>query len=820
MKKIRTKIIETINKNESSWLNLLILSTIALIIKQYCTHKIYQNLNYWTNFYINSFFTDAVVVLVILWIAILNQYIKNRVLKIFNNIICLIIFAIFCIDIFTIYYLQSRVSIFQAFQYVNNWWNWFTPIVIFILIITLLLRTISLILTKNIKKWGKITRYVLLSIFFFLWWMIFIFNKTYEIKNVISLNVSFIKDVLEQENVYALWDDEINQKEEYEEKIIKKDYEDYLEYVNWEWKDLNIILIFAESLSAIDSANMWWNDNMLYFDKIQREWITFTNFITNWTTSDTAHIATLFWVIPLRNIRIENSPYTWYKLKMQALPEYLNSQWYNTTFISTADLSFLNQRDFLVKAWFQKIIWEENFIKNRKYTFDAAPDKDLYDKVLEEVANQTWKYFIWLQTISFHKPYNTPSWKTEKSALQYSDEELYRFYKKLERMWFFKSWILVIVWDHRKMTAAENLERDIFWPNRYTRSVATVVWAWIQTWTTNNNLIQHTDFYNSIKKLVWHWWVEIDWTYNNIFNNEKNRDRWITNSSFYIENWYTITANWNTLLFKNLSNLPIDNPIYNYFKRYIEYEFWNNEYETETTENNTTIKIIWHRWSIKNSPENTLQAFLEANKLNADWIEFDVSYTKDHENIVAHGDLLYTSNCYNKKVFNMDYEEIQQECKIQNWEDYIKLEEMLELIDWLFDYYFLELKVYDEALWWEQARKAIDTVKKLNMQNKVIFISYSDAARKVLNEDPDIIYWRDTFDTNDLDFIGENNSKYFLAPYESLTPEIINKAKELWKEIVTYTINDTWNYEKMVDYWIKIILTDEIELLKNDNYIK
>ena len=268
------------------------------------------------------------------------------------------------------------------------------------------------------------------------------------------------------------------------------------------------------------------------------------------------------------------------------------------------------------------------------------------------------------------------------------------------------------------------------------------------------------------------------------------------------------------LLFKNLSNLPKDNPVYNYFNAYISYEFWNDENEITETWDELT-KIIWHRWSIVNSPENTLQAFIEANKLNADWIEFDVSYTKDHENIVAHWDLLYTSSCNKNHVFDLTYEQIQEDCEIPNWETYIKLKDMLELIDWLFNYYFLEIKVYDETLWEQQAIDAINTVKELNMQDRVIFISYSDAARKVLNEDPDIIYGRDTFNINDLDFIWKNNSKYFLAPFELMTQEIVNKAKELWKQEATYTVNNTWDYQKMKDLWINIILTDEIQLLKN-----
>ena len=830
MTKVKKKFIELLNNNKSSWINLLILSFIALIVKQYCNYITYKNLNYWTEFYINSFFTDAIVVLIILWIVIINQYIKNRIIKIFNNIICLVIFAIFCIDIFTIYFLQSRVSIFQAFQYVNNWSNGFETPVIFILLTIISLRIISTILTRNFQNNSKITRYILRSIFFITWGLTLNFSKPSEINNIITLNVSFIKDILLQNNVYALNEIETNIQEEKEDEKIKTNYEDYIEYRQWEWKDVNIILIFAESLSAIDSANIWWYDNMPYFDKIQKNWITFTNFIANGSTSDTAHISTLYWIIPLINIWIE-IPYTWYKLIMSPLPEFLNSQWYKTTFVSTADLSFLNQREFLSWAWFQKIIWEENFIKNKKYTFDAAPDKDLYDRVLEEVINQTWKYFIWLQTISYHKPYNTPGWKTAQSALQYSDEELYRFYKKLEITWFFKSWILIIVWDHRKMESAEDNEKDIFWPNRYVRPVATVIWTWIQPWTINNEIIQHTDFYNSIKKLVWNWSVQIDSTYNDIFTKEANRERGITNSRFF-DIKYTVTYKNNTWYrFDNISTLLQDNSddFQQYMKLYLKYELWINNNENQTNENQTnetnknqtnSIKLIWHQWTPNITTENSISWFFKAKELWWDWIEFDVSYTKDHENIVAHWEYLYASNCNKQKIWTHTYERIKDNCTLKNWEKYRTLEEMLEMVDWLFDYYFLEIKVYDDALWKEQTEKAIETVKKLNMQDRVIFISYSDAAKKVLNEDPEIIFWRDTFDVNDLDVIWDTNCKYFLAPYDSLTSETINKAKNLWKEVVTYTINDTWTYEKMVDLWVKIILTDEIELLKKDNYNK
>lgn len=592
-------------------------------------------------------------------------------------------------------------------------------------------------------------------------------------------------------------------------------YEDYIFNVQWEWKDLNIILVFAESLSAIDSANMWWNNNIPYFDKIQNDWIKFSNFITNWTTSDTAHIATLYWVIPLINMWENNTPYSWYKLSMQPLPEYLNTQWYKTTFVSAASLKFLDQRTFLSWAWFQKIIWEEAFSGSEKYTFDAAPDEELYDKVLQEVQNQTWKYFIWLQTISFHKPYKTPLWETEALALQYSDEELFKFYESLKEIWFFDSWILIIVGDHRKMNPAEEWEYDKLWANRYTKSVATIVGSGIIPWSINNNIIQHTDFYNSLKVLLWSWAVKIDKTYNDVFSDKTNRDRWITNSECYETNRYTVSSlTQEPFLFRNLSNLSIDNEdVYNYFSSYLKYEFWDTNINWD--DNEDSIKFIWHRWDIENYPENTLESFLSAKEQWAIWIEFDVSYTQDKKNIVAHWNELYSSNCTRLKVWNYTFDWIKKNCTIKNWEKYKTLQEMLELVDGLFEYYFLEIKVYDEDLAEEETLDAIQTVKDLNMQDRVIFISYSNTAREVLNSDPDIIYGWDTFEVNDLDFIWENNSKYFLAPYDILTPEIVQKAKDLWKEVVTYTVNETWDFQSMKDLWINIIMTDKLNLLQN-----
>ena len=789
------------------WRTLLLFFVIAFIVKIVVVYFSYKHLDSLEAClsYISS---DIIVLFLAQLLITINSRIKLRWFRLINDIIILFLLIIYCIDIFVIFFFQSRVSISETFTLWSNWsvgfaWAVRTRTMIF-LVIGLL--AFLLVQSRKVNKnweWKKMTIiFSVCSILYAMFYIILSFlniNIEY-VDNIVSINLKDINNVVE------------NLRDEDNHKLT---YDNYMFNIQWDWKDLNVILVFAESLSAIDSANAWWNDKMPYFDKIQNNWIKYTNFITNWTTSDTAHISTLYWVIPLINMWANNTPYSWYKLLMQPLPEYLNTQWYHTTFISAASLDFLDQRAFLSWAWFQTIIWEEAFTGSKMYAFESAPDWDLYDKVLQEVKNQTGKYFIWLQTISFHRPYNTPRGKSETSALEYSDEELYRFYQELQKIWFFENWILVIIWDHRKMNPAEEWERELFWKNWYTKSVATIVWSWIQPWTVNHNIIQHTDFYNSLKVLLWHWPVKIDKTYNDIFSDKTQRNRWITNAEFYEINRYTVSSTDDEpFLFRNISNLLWKNDeVYNYFSSYLWFEFWNKKMYDSDEEDNI-IKLIWHRWSINDSPENTLQSFLSAKEKWASWIEFDVSYTKDKQNIVVHGEELYASNCNKLKVWDCTSDWITKNCTIINWEKYRTLKEMLEMVDWLFDYYFLEIKVYDEKLWAEQTLDAIQTVRDLNMQDRVIFISYSDSAREILNLQPDIIFWRDTFDTNDLESLEDNNSKYFLAPYYMLTPEIIDKAKLLWKEVVTYTVNETWDFQTMMDMWVNIIMTDEINLLQ------
>jgi len=72
---------------------------------------------------------------------------------------------------------------------------------------------------------------------------------------------------------------------------------------------------------------------------------------------------------------------------------------------------------------------------------------------------------------------------------------------------------------------------------------------------------------------------------------------------------------------------------------------------------------------------------LLAQKHGADGIEFDVSQTKDKQNIVMHGPSTYSTKCgKNTQIATHDLAWLQEHCPLNNGEQIMTLEEMLSKV--------------------------------------------------------------------------------------------------------------------------------------------
>ncbi len=539
------------------WMAFLILVFLLISIKWFVIFNQYKGEN--PLFYQILYFLSDYPVLIVFSFFILLNNCSSIILWIFIDLFLLLSCFYFYIDVITIKYFSYRAYIPDIFSFFSiDWFLQYKKHIFLLLFLFLSLLLFSIFLTQ----WF-IYHHIISFNFYILLFGFFI--TTYFFSKIIlhyrKWNIRFFGNIYTLNNIINVynWNPFYN----YKKWDNNKKYEEYVIKENWENKKPNIILIFSESLSSIDSKLLWWYDNLKFFDEIQKEWIILKNFISNWTCSLQAHVGVFQWCYPY-----QYDDYTCFNSIGLPLPEWLNNKWYYTEFISACPLSFLNQRNRLKEIWFKKIVWEEAFSQEKHFSRNASPDWMLYKKVIEEVKNKKDPYFIWLQTISFHPDlgkYSTPYWDTHDLALKYSEDTLYDFFLNLKSLNFFDTWILIIIWDHRKQIWMVEWELEKMWNNRYTRCIATVVWCGIKSWLINRNILQHTDFFFSIKKLVWKWEIEMDKMYNYVFDNKGTCNR----------NWW-ITMNINKLLWNDIFTISkLDGDSYSFNK--IERETVKND---------------------------------------------------------------------------------------------------------------------------------------------------------------------------------------------------------------------------------------------------
>lgn len=790
---------------------LVVLSFFFLLVKQVVLISSYGKLFQGVSsseivaHYLWYFISDFVVCLVILGFVAINILIKKNFFKLINNIIISGIFLLFVLDIFTMYFFQSRISILDIKQFVNPSLGDFSWLVVSIIVVLCILWIISFFIVQKPKF--KKQQNLLLVIYFVLFalWCIWVgvyspggFTSIPD--NILSINVTAIRDQLS----------------EISEDNIPDIYEKFFSRKKWWDKQPNIIVVFAESLSPIDSLRVGKKyNNLPYFDRIQKQGITFTNFVNNGCTSDTAHIWLLLGIEPIKLFWYSVGAYSWFKNFTESLPNFFSKQWYTPIFISAVDIDFLWQKAFLSWIGFSEIIGKEAFENQKKYVFDAAPDHSLYNKTLETIKEQTGAYFMVLQSISFHKPYNTPYGKTEKSALRYADKSLYYFYLQLKKSWFFKNGILAIVTDHRKMESIEKGEQDALGEFRYTKGVATIVGTGIAPWSINNNIIQHTDLFYSFKQLTSKWLVMVSKIFNDAFSAVKKRDRWLVYCRYFQKNnKYTIVQSNNKwVAFNEISEIATSYRFVNkYINSYIAFQQWSGT----TKYDGSNMLIIAHQWSPLDTPENSLEGFQLAKKHGANGVEMDISYTKDKKNIVLHGEQMRATTCgKNYIVGKYDLAYLKEHCPLKNGEQLRTLEEMLKSIDGLFDYYFVDIKVYKNKDAEQQVMDAIQTVQKLGMQDRVILSSYDKTANYVLWSYKNILAGWDTFDIGDIWSLHNVSHQYFMTPYTNITWSVVQEVDDMAKKLVTYTVNTTGDLEQLYRQWVRMIMTDNVPLLKD-----
>ena len=740
--------------------------------------------------------------------AFINQFIKKKLRRLCLNIVSLILLILFIIDIVSLYVFQSSISVFDISS------GMLDPSVVkvtrsivgvIVLAIVIWVSVFFFTQSKLFRKYQKTALASLTLVFAFACLLTWILSRPWFRlpDNILSQNIAAI-----------VWYSKDRLGDKTEDETV---YRSYFTSIEAENKKPNIIIVFEESFSAIDSKRIGGvNDNLPYFDEMQKAGMTFTNFLANGCTSDTAHIALLQGVEPWKFTRQDGDAYTWYKAPTNSLPNFFAAQDYTPIFLSTASLKFLNEGSYLSGIGYTNILWEELFRDQPKYVFEAAPDQVLFKQALTTIKQQKKPYLLTLQTISFHKPYNTPYGNSESSAIRYSDKMLYYFYQQLKKSWFFENGLLIVVGDHRKMEPLESWEKAALGPLRYARSVATVIGAWVTPWSVNDKIIQHTDFFYSLKKLVWDKTVSVSKFFNDIFSPRKGRDRWVVFCRYFANRYGVLTANNSWVGLEYISDVKRVFPnIYSYVQAYSNYQSFDSSTTPQAKKiDGGNVTIIAHRWSPDSVTENSLEWFLLAEKHGADGIEFDVTQTKDGKNIVMHWPSTYNTSCgKNTLIWTHDLAWLKQHCILDNGEPIMTLEELLTQVKWLFKYYFVEIKANTDNVQ-QQTLDAIETVRKLGMEKNVIFTSYDKTSTYLFGAAKNIHAGRDTYTTGDISSLGSFTHEYYLLDKWLVDANIVTQVADIKKKLVVYVVNTRDELEKLYNQGVNFIMTDNVVKMK------
>lgn len=578
--------------------------------------------------------------------------------------------------------------------------------------------------------------------------------------------------------------------------------------VEWRKEDWNVIVLFIESFSLIDSRLWWVNNNLPAFDDIAQDGLTFTNFISNGCTSDSAHVATLFGAWPWSSKIVAWGHYETFTSDFTWLAHFFNALDYETYFVSTASLAFQDQYSFLENAWFENIIGDEAFLWEKTYAFDSAPDAVLYDKILETVRQEDRPFFLSSQTISTHLPYNSPYGQQPDEVWKYANDALADFYAWLKEADFFVDGKLILVSDHRKFDEMTDAERDTRWQWAHGRIVATIVGDGVKPWV-DHGMMQHIDIYHMLKQSYGSWDVYTFAGANDpLYTNSLIpwRDRTIRSCTFVDNQLHVVTPE-EQFYVTDRPNHPAFTFAASQFLDASEY-IWAWSLKKDGS-NEQLIDLVGHRgWSI--GWQNSMKWVRSVAALWVDAIEIDVAMTADGIVLLTNG---HTNNMTCKwrwKIANLSYELIKDRCQTVDNEPLQKVDQALSKMAGMFDSIFLELKVEEWQNVTQFVEEVVEAIRQTWTQDKVTIVSYDMTARLFASTFDDIDVGLDSYTSDDAFWLEWRVYSHFLTEKSSYTKEQVEYTKSLGKKFVVYTLETKAELEEAIEKGVDMVLVNDI----------
>lgn len=228
------------------------------------------------------------------------------------------------------------------------------------------------------------------------------------------------------------------------------------------------------------------------------------------------------------------------------------------------------------------------------------------------------------------------------------------------------------------------------------------------------------------------------------------------------------------------------------------------------------ISVYAHRGSRGTHPENTMAAFVEAERVGADGIEFDVHLTKDGELVIIHDETLnrtttltgfvkdYTAAELRKADAGVKFspafsgEGIPFLSDVFEWASANKLMMNVELKNDKLNYPAIEQKV-------------ISLIRHYHLENRIVLSSFNHASiAEVKRLAPDIerALLFEGLPDDIVNILAEKKEAGFHPDAPSLTNELNKQAQELGYAVRPWTANTKEWILRLAEFGVDVIMTD------------
>ncbi|OQP05734.1 hypothetical protein B1690_11575 [Geobacillus sp. 46C-IIa] len=226
--------------------------------------------------------------------------------------------------------------------------------------------------------------------------------------------------------------------------------------------------------------------------------------------------------------------------------------------------------------------------------------------------------------------------------------------------------------------------------------------------------------------------------------------------------------------------------------------------------------IFAHRGAAGTYPENTMAAFLEAERAGADGIELDVQLTKDGEIVVIHDETVDRTTDGSGWVHGMTYRELRKLNAAAKWDGrygHCPIPHLEEVLAWLGSTrLFVNIELKNSLIAYETLeQKTIALVRRHGLEKRTLLSSFNhNSMRFCRTVAPEIetalLYMEPLYDP--WTYVRAMKADGVHPYHRTVTAAFVADAQRRGLAVRPFTINKTEVMKTMFAYGVDAIFTD------------